>query len=228
MKKNGKCKSFTLLELLVVIAIIAILASILIPALGKAKIKANEIKCAGNLKQSGLAMLMYAQDSNNYVFLYRNYTPGPETGWAETMYNGDYIKDRNVCLCPSGTPSRYDNSSRWATYGVEDYLNKSTYPLVIASESDTRFRCLSRIDSPSTRIALADSIWGPDNSHYPKQAWAVFYSWLTSSGCGVHLRHAKRANAFFWDGHAASSGINDLKNSGFTDVFDINGNIITF
>jgi len=77
-------RGFTLIELLVVIAIIAILAAILFPVFARARAKAHQTKCLSNLKQIGLAFLMYAQDYNEL------FPPGAVTGIGPFYYNWAY------------------------------------------------------------------------------------------------------------------------------------------
>ncbi|HEY1661772.1 MAG TPA: prepilin-type N-terminal cleavage/methylation domain-containing protein [Verrucomicrobiae bacterium] len=73
-KQNIQPNGFTLIELLVVIGIIAILAALLLPVMAKAKLRAQEVNCVGNLKQWGLSATLYVDD-NNQVFPFARYEP---------------------------------------------------------------------------------------------------------------------------------------------------------
>ena len=95
----SKRRGFTLIELLVVIAIIALLMSILMPALSRVKKQAQGVKCQGNLKQWSLIFAMYASDNNQ-----RLATPHNRDGWwleLTRAYVKNIIKDgRAEHYCP--------------------------------------------------------------------------------------------------------------------------------
>ncbi|OEU61412.1 MAG: hypothetical protein BBJ57_12430 [Desulfobacterales bacterium PC51MH44] len=94
---DSRKKAFTLIELLVVIAIIALLLSILLPSLKKAKQQVRMIVCRSNLKQWGVIFNLYTQDNDDKFYrAWRNTTVGHE--WVGVTR--PYYQDPKICFCP--------------------------------------------------------------------------------------------------------------------------------
>ena len=224
MKNEKHLTRFTLVELLVVIAVIAILASMLLPALNKAKEKAYSISCLSNKQQLGKAFLMYCDDNNEY------FPPYVRQGLSSTVWNWaweikeNYLKDHKVYLCPSAkmmqsataeaSLNRYHNSV-WVYY----YIAYGYNYLYIGKFASAK---LSLFKHPSTTMLTVDC-WN-NNANLP---YAL--SLVNDNGAGnlvFHDRHNGGANVLWSDGHVShnNNSVNTIQRESSKKYFKLNNN----
>jgi prepilin-type processing-associated H-X9-DG protein/prepilin-type N-terminal cleavage/methylation domain-containing protein len=230
---SKKIKNFTLIELLVVIAIIAILASILLPALGKARKTAKKVACTNQLSQIMKANLLYADDYE-YLTGWRNRPPGYSINMGYGFTLVEYCKyiPWKIMQCPSQPVKDNSISSEFKSYRTyacfrprywsgarcDSYLDERIDELGEFCTEENKL-ALQRMKAPSKTYIHSDSIQPNGKNAY------CFNPRNTLGGSYAYLGHSNRGNFAFADGHVESKDKGNLIREGFT-VMALDGNTV--
>ncbi len=199
-------KDFTLIELLIVIAIIAILAAMLLPALSKARERANTVKCLSNEKQAGVGTSMYLGDNLDFFMPYQ--LTKSQTGltngrvWAEMLSDAKYV-NRAIFACPSlkspkGQTNYTPSGMTYTGYGYNHY-NLGSNMAVITSDKNTAK--MSQLRHPSIGYMVMDTNQGL-GSNLGSFCVLDFESSNPAKNGRPDPRHGGGVNILYVDGHA--------------------------
>ncbi|MBI5388029.1 MAG: prepilin-type N-terminal cleavage/methylation domain-containing protein [Verrucomicrobia bacterium] len=200
---------FTLIELLVVIAIIALLASLLLPALATAKAKGKATQCLNNLHQVGLATLLYAQDFEGVLQL-DGLTGGTNT-WGLILSTNSELRNSATFVCPSYKPFTWEN---WiTTFGI-----RRDPPLNTTFGPGRLFFRIDAVERPADYLHIADTTSQAQGGYTARQ---YYFFRVTNPLRIVHARHDRRAEAWFLDGHVEACGQSRLEGLGISAEYGV-------
>jgi prepilin-type processing-associated H-X9-DG protein/prepilin-type N-terminal cleavage/methylation domain-containing protein len=182
-------KSFTLIELLLVVAIIAILSSILLPALGKARGMAKKIYCAGNHKQLWTGINLYIPDYDDYFVL-----GGYDINNRWYHYTNRYLNNELIFKCPASKEFSFGSYINLG-YNIFHLGRSDWYGGGIYEPCKTNF-----LKKPSETLMICDTwdVGNPARGYY----YMLTYSW-TNAGAPAPI-HNNTMNILWADGHCDS------------------------